>query len=140
MIGLIYLGSWRESDSGIFNMSGLDTYVSGLFWEFGIELPRSDNQLPASYGDDIFIQLATTIAWYCDELFGQCAINTMMILVRQSNKHVFASHYNCFKRFHRPKKSLLLVNGVHVKMVIFNSFFLLNCYICMNELSNSFNI
>ena len=62
-------------------MRGLDTYFSTLFREFGMELSGSNNQLPSLYGDGIFPQLATIIAWYCDKLFGQCAINTMMASV-----------------------------------------------------------
>ena len=33
MFGSIYVGSWRVSDSGLLNMSGLDSYLSNLFNE-----------------------------------------------------------------------------------------------------------
>ena len=62
-------------------MSGLDTYLSKN-WEFGMELPGLDNQLPALYADEIFPQLATIVSRYRDELFGQCTINMRMALIQ----------------------------------------------------------
>ena len=51
MIGSLFLGSWRESDSGLLNMSGLDTYLSNLFREHNMEMPKAEYQFPAIYGD-----------------------------------------------------------------------------------------
>ena len=42
MIGSVYVGSWRESDSGLLNMSGLDSYLSDLFREYDMHLPDAE--------------------------------------------------------------------------------------------------
>lgn len=62
MIGSVYLASWRESDSGILNMSGLDQYLQELFAEFGItNLNGANTDGPALYGDGVFPQLSTLV-------------------------------------------------------------------------------
>ena len=61
MIGSVFVGAMRESDTGLLNMSGIDTYLSNLFQEFGSELPGANHHLPAVYGDEIFLQLSTIV-------------------------------------------------------------------------------
>ena len=144
MVGLVYLGSWRESDSGLLNMSGLDSYLSRLFSEFNMHLPDAHGQLPAVYGDGIFPQLSTIVARYQNEEDGHDdvhrRINTCMASVRESIEHLFSIHYHIFALFHDPARFRLLVSGVEVTRMIFNSFLLLNLYICFNESANSDSI
>ena len=33
-----------------------------------------------------------------------------------------------------------MLGGMHCYMLLFNSFFLLNCYVCLNESPNNFNL
>ena len=56
MVGSIFLGSWRESDSGLLNMSCLDTYLGNLLKEYQMEVPEAASQFPALYRDGIFPQ------------------------------------------------------------------------------------
>ena len=51
MFGSIYLTSLRVSDTGLLNMSGLDSYLSNLFQELNIRMVDAFDQFPALYGD-----------------------------------------------------------------------------------------
>ena len=63
-----------------------------------------------------------------------------MSSVRQSVEHVFALHYNMFRLFNDSSRFRLLVNGQESIKLIFNSFLLLNCYVCFNESLSNFII
>ena len=82
MFGSVYIGPICVSDTGLMNMSGLDTYLSQLFREFSIHMCGASNQFSAVYGDMIFPQLSTIVARYStpDENEGQ--INTHLVSVR----------------------------------------------------------
>ena len=67
-------------------------------------------------------------------------INTRMASVRECIEHHFAIHHNIFAFFHDSTRLKLLVSGVEVTRMIFNSFLLLNLYVCFNESSNSDSI
>ena len=140
MFGSVFIGAMRESDTGLLNMSGLDTYLSNLLREFSYILPDADNQLPAVYGDEIFPQLSTIVARFLgNDLFTR-RLNKRMAGVRQSLEHLFGLHFNIFKLFEDADRFRLMVTGVEVSKIIFNSFFILNCYNCFNESNNNFDI
>ena len=140
MIGSCYVGSWRQSDAGMLNMSGLDTYLSSILREFEMEMPGAMGQFPAVYGDGIFPQLSTIVARYSlgNELEGR--VNRRLASARQSIEHLFAIHTNIFGLFSIPQRFKLLVHGVECTKMVMNSFFLLNCYTCFNESPNNFDI
>ena len=140
MVGSVYLGAWRVSDAGLLNMSGLDNYLSSLFQEFQMNLPQANGQFPAVYGDGIFPQLATIVARYRNDNEVLSMINIRMSSVREAIEHLFSLHLNIFSLFHDPARFRLLVSRVEVTRLIFNSFLLLNCYICFNESQNNFMI
>ena len=98
------------------------------------------NQFPALYGDKIFPQLATIIAHYQLPNDIENRINRILASVRQSVEHMFCIHANIFELFSIPQCFKLLVYGVQCYKIILNSFFLMNCYTCMNESPNNFNI
>ena len=140
MIGSVYLGAWRVSDSGLLNMSGLDTYLSSLFNEFNMRLAGAFNQFPAVYGDGIFPQLTTIVARYGLANQNEARVNRRLASVRQSIEHIFGLHHNTFALFSIPHRFKLLVYGVDCQMMVLNSFFLLNCFTCFNESPNNFDI
>ena len=140
MIGSVYVGAWRVSDSGLLNMSGLDTYLTQLFNEFNLRLGDAFNQFPACYGDGIFPQLATIIARYAMADENEDRVNRRLAGARQSIEHLFSLHYNIFGLFNIPDRFKLLVHGVECRKMVIDSFFLLNCYNCLNESPNNFDL
>ena len=64
MVGSVYLGAWRVSDSGLLTMSGLDSYLTSIFNKFNMKLAGTHNQFPAVYGDAIFPQSADIVSRY----------------------------------------------------------------------------
>ena len=59
MIVSIFLESWRISDSGFLNLSGLDTYLSSLFHEN--EISGTQPSYPVLYGDGVSPNLPTIL-------------------------------------------------------------------------------
>ena len=98
------------------------------------------DKFPAVYGDDIFPQLATIVARYLSPNESKNRINVRLSSVRQSIEHTFALHNNTFDLFNISTQFRLMLGGVECYMLVFNSFFLLNCYACLNEIPNNFNI
>ena len=140
MYGAVYLGALRVSDTGLLNMSGLDAYLYQLFNEQHRKLPGTLNQLPAVYGAMIFPQLAVVVACYSMPNQNQGQINRCLVSVRQSIEYMFTIHTNTFSLFNMHQRSYLLIHGVECYTIMFNSFFLLNYSMCMNESPNNFNV
>ena len=136
MIGSIFLGSLRVSDSGLLNMSNLNGYLVDMFHENDISL--SGDYCPCLYGDGIFPVLPTILPRYSSPNSDEARINTRLSSVRQSIEHIFALHSNVFELFNHPKKFKLLHCGHESVHLIFNSFLLLNCYNCLNRSSSTF--
>ena len=134
MVGSIYIASWRVSDTGLLNMSDLDTYLTNLFQEYSMQMPIHTRDFPALYGDGIFPNLNVLVSRDVN-VNDETRLRTTVRLnsVRQSIEHLFALHWNIFALFNEPDRFRLLVSGVEVYKMIFNSFLLLNCYICFNE-------
>jgi hypothetical protein len=92
LIGSIYLASWRNSDSGVLNMSGLPDYLQEILrdselhyiYRNGIER----QELPALYADGIFPQLVTIMARYRNPNELQGRVNRRLASVRQTIEHL----------------------------------------------------
>ena len=141
MIGSIFLASWRNSDAGVANMSGLNSYLEHLFEEYDsrFNLRTVDRQLPSVYGDGIFGQRTTITARLRNDTTGiNRRINSIMSAARQSIEHLFSLHHNIFALFNCAERFRLLVSRDEVTKLMFNSFLLLNCYNCFNESSSNF--
>ena len=67
-------------------------------------------------------------------------VNRILAAVKESAKHLFCIHTNVFGLFSIPQRFKLLVHGVECSKMILNSFFLMNCYTCMNQSPNNFDI
>ena len=63
-----------------------------------------------------------------------------LLSVRQSIEHIFALHKNTFKLFNVAERFRLMLGGLYCYMLLFNSFFFLNCYVCLNKSPNNSNI
>ena len=61
-----------------------------------------------------------------------------MSSVREIIEHIFGYHKKTFKLFSANNRFQLLIGGVEVSRLIFNSVFLLNCYTCFNESPSHF--
>ena len=61
-----------------------------------------------------------------------------MSSVRQSIEHLFSFHYNLFKLFQQPDHFRLLVSSIESYKLLFNSFFLWNCYQTIHQSSSYF--
>ena len=138
MFGSVFIGVIRVSDSGLLNMSGLDTYLSSLFCKFNMNIEVAYNQFPVLYGDGVFPQLSTLVARFSNPTSDEDRINTRMASVRQSIEHLFALHDQIFGLFTSFRRFQILLNGTEVSRIMIKSFFLLNCYTCMNESPNNF--
>lgn len=113
MFGSIFIGTLSVSDSSVLNMSGLDTYLSSLFYEFHLVIELAYNQFPALYDGGIFLQLSKIVARYGNPNCDEDQMNTRMASVRESIEHLFTLHDQTFglSSFHRLQ---LLLNGVEV--------------------------
>ena len=138
MIGSIFLGSWRVSDCGILNLSGLDTYLSSLFHEHDMIIPGNQPSYPVAYGDGIFPILPTILPRYSSPSVNERRINTRLASARQNIEHIFGLHNNVFKLFKHSERFQLLHQGKEAVELMFNSFLLLNCYSCFNASACSF--
>ena len=138
MIGSVYLGSWRASDSSLLNLSGLDNYLANLFNESSVIIPGYVSTLPVLYGDGIFSCLPTIHLRYSNHNVNERRINTRLSSIRQNIEHIFGVHKNTFHLFNRPERFKLLHQGVDATQLIFNSCLLLNCYTCFNESTREF--
>ena len=122
MIGSVYLGSWRVSDSGLLNLSGLDACLTNLFHEEGIVIHGEQPMLPVLYGDGVFPNLPTILPRYNDPSVDERRINTRLASVRQNIEHIFGLHGNLFQLFKLPDRFKLLHQGHDAFQLIFNSF------------------
>ena len=132
IIGSIFLGSWRVSDSGLLNLSGLNSYLSSLFHENQIIINGTQPSYPVLYHDGVFPTLPTILPRYSNPTVNERRINTRLANVRQNIEHIFGLHNNLFKLFKYPERFQLLHQGEEAVELIFNSFLLLNGYTCFN--------
>ena len=90
MVGSVFFGSWRVSDAGMVNMSGLDGYLSALFREFHLNMPHAHGQLSALCGDGIFPGIGVPAV----ALSGASAANSMISPLE---------HWQCLDRLKAKK-------------------------------------
>jgi DDE superfamily endonuclease len=133
MVGSVFVASLAHNDRGMANLSGLNDYLLNLLQ--GQELPPDRVYFPALYADGIFTLSETIIPRYTGRDltdFNQ-QLNTRMSAVRISIEHCLGIHRNLFKLFSTPELLSLFMNGEHVHNLTVVSFFVLNCYFCLNQ-------
>ena len=121
MIGSVYLGSWRVSDSSLLNLSRLNNYLTNLFHESSVIISVNDPTLPVLYGDEIFPCLPTILPRYSNLNVNERRINTRLSSIRQSIEHIFGIHKNTFHLFNQSERLKLLHQGVDAAQLIFDS-------------------
>ena len=96
------MGSWRVSDSGLLNLSGLDQCLTAMFHDEGIIIDGEIPTLPALYTNDAFPCLPIILPRYSNPSVNKRRINTRLTSVRQNIEHVFGLHYNILKIIRHP--------------------------------------
>ncbi len=108
-------------------MSGLNIYLLKLFNGNFI-----DGLFPALYCDGFFAVLATILPRFTNPTPELHLLNLQMASFWQCIEHVFGDHRACFKLFAVPHYLHLFNQGVKVQRMIMVSFFVLNCFYCID--------
>jgi hypothetical protein len=136
MIAGVFGASASHNDVGVLNLSRIQDYLEDVLvpnyvMEGGI--------LPALYGDAIFQHLnhATIIARYdligtIEEIEFLRRLNFRMSGIRQSIEHMYGQLFNLFRLLKTPHQFKLFNDGQLAYHVGVISFFILNCYTCLN--------
>jgi hypothetical protein len=127
IIGSVFITELPQNDSGVQNMSGLNNYLVELL--SGHLVGRL---FPCLYCDGIFRLLATILPRFVNPSEEQQLLNMRMSSLREIIEHVFADHRNRFHLFEVPSQLHLFNNGVKVRRMCLVSFFILNCYYCID--------
>lgn len=133
IIGSVFITELRQNDNGVQNISGLNNYLMDLL--HGIFVGHSgdnDDLHPALYCNDIFAVLPTILPRFTNPTPDQHLLNLRLASLRQCIEHVFGDHWVRFKFFAVPYYLHLFNRGVKVRRLSLVSFFVLNCYYCIN--------
>ena len=133
LIGSVFVTEVRQNDNGVQNISGLNDHlvellnghlVGGLF--------------PCLFCDGIFAVLATIVPRYNNPTPAQNLVNLRMNSLREVNEHVNARHKGLFGLFEIPKYLRIYKKGVQVRRLCVVSFFIQNCYYCVQGTHSRF--
>uniref|UniRef100_A0A7S2PXA2 DDE Tnp4 domain-containing protein n=1 Tax=Skeletonema marinoi TaxID=267567 RepID=A0A7S2PXA2_9STRA len=127
LIGSVYVTELRQNDNGVQNMSGLNDYLLTL-----LRGRLVGGLLPALYVDGIFANLPTILPRYRNPTPEQHLMNMRMASLRQIIEHVFGDHRTRFRIFWTPQYLYIFNQGVKIRRMALVSFFILNCYYCIN--------
>ncbi len=117
----------RQNDNGVQNMSGLNNYLLDLL--HGIFI---GGLFPALYCDGIFAVLATILPRFRNPTNDLHILNMRLASLRECIEHVLGDHRNRFGIFRFHNRLHLFDRGVHVRKMCMVSFFILNCYYCLD--------
>jgi DDE superfamily endonuclease len=127
LIGSIFITELRQNDNGVLNMSGLNDY---LCWLLSGHLIRG--LFPCLYCDGIFAIHSTILPRYVNPTPEQIYMNLKFASERQCIEHCFSDHRARFKLFSVSHYFHLFDSGVKVRKQCLISFFMLNCYYCLD--------
>jgi DDE superfamily endonuclease len=127
IVGSIFLAELRQNDNGVLNMSNLNQY---LLWLLRGNFIRQ--LFPCLYCDGIFALLDTILPRFTNPSPEQQLLNLKLASPRQSIEHVLGDHRNHFKLFTVHSYLRLFNYGVKVRQQCLISFFMLNCYYCLD--------
>jgi hypothetical protein len=127
IIGSVFITEIRQNDSGVLNMSGLNDYLVGL-----LSGNLVGQLLPCLYCDGIFANHATILPRFTNPTPEERLLNLKLASQRQCIEHVFGDHRVRFKLFSVPHYICLFNQGVNVRRECLLSFFMLNCYYCLD--------
>jgi hypothetical protein len=127
IIGSVFVTELRQNDNGVQNISGLNNYLlellSGVF---------IGGLFPCLYCDGISQVLATILPRFVNPTPELQLIKMRLASLRECIEHVFADHHIRFKLFSVPHYLHLFNRGVKVRRMFLVSFFILNCYYCID--------
>lgn len=126
IIGSVFVTEMRQNDNGVQNMSGLNNYLVNIL--AGILI---GGLLPALYCDGIFAVLACILPRYTRLTTARHLINMRLASLRECIEHIFADHRIRFRLFGAPHTLHLFNQGVKIRRMFLVSFFLQNCYYCL---------
>jgi hypothetical protein len=136
MIGSVFIAALAHNDRGMVNLSGINEYLVALL--DGIFVPPDFQMYPAIYGDGIYQVLLCIISRFTGNLSAaEKALNIRMAGVRISIEHLFGLHHNLFALFNHPDLLRLYHRGPDIRNLTLMSFFILNCYNCLNHSSSA---
>ena len=127
LIGSVFISELRQNDTGVLNMSGLNNYLVEILNGFLV-----GGLFPCLYCDGIFPTLATIVPRFVNPSPEQTLQNIIFASQRQCIEHVFGDHRNRFKWFGMPHRLRLFNQGVLVRKECLLSFFMLNCFYCLD--------
>ena len=120
LIGSVYIAELRQNDTGVLNMSGLDSYLVRIFTRFNCLV------------GGIFPETNTVCPRHVRPNEDQGLQNLLFAPQRQCIEHVFCDHRTRFKWFGMPHQIRLFNSGVQVRRECLISFLILNCYYCLD--------
>ena len=129
LIGSVYIAELRQNDTGVLNMSGLDSYLVRIFTRFNCLV---GGLFPCVYCDGIFPETNTVCPRHVRPNEDQGLQNLLFAPQRQCIEHVFCDHRTRFKWFGMPHQIRLFNSGVQVRRECLISFLILNCYYCLD--------
>ena len=128
IIGSVFITELRQNDNGVQNISGLNDYLVALF--VGILI---GGLYPCLYCDGIFNVLATILPRFVSPTPELLLLNMRLASLRECIEHVFGHHKNRFRYWQTlPYYLHLYSQGKKVRRMSLVSFFILNCYYCIN--------
>lgn len=133
LIGAVFIAELRQNDNGVQNMSGLNNYLVDLLQGHVL----AGGRLPALYCDGIFGLNATIVRRFVNPTRIEGLININFASVREVIEHVFADHSQMFGFMeHGTRRMHLRMNGVGIRRMCMNSFFIQNCIYCLQGTRN----
>jgi hypothetical protein len=127
IVGSVFITELRQNDNGVQNISGLNNYLvdrlAGIF---------IDGLFPCLYCDGIFAVLSAILPRFTNPTPELNQLNLRLASLRQCIEHVFADHRIRFKIFSAPHSLHLFNRGVNVRRQCLVSFFILNCFYCID--------
>ena len=133
IIGSAFIAKQRQNDNGTQILSGLNDYllvllagclIGGLF--------------PALYCDGIFAVLNCILPRFRNPSEVLKLLNMCLASLRVCIEHVLGDHTNRFKIFVSSRYLSLINDGAKVRRMCLGSFFVLNCYSCINGSRSQF--
>jgi hypothetical protein len=127
LVGSVFITELCQNNNGVLNISGLNNYLCWLLSGYSIR-----GLLPCLYCDGIFAIHPTIMPCYINPTPEQTYLNLKFASERQCIEHVFGDHQACFKLFSLSHYFHLFDCGVKVLKQCLLSFFMLNCYYCLD--------
>ena len=125
LIGCVFVCEVRQNDNGVQNISGLNNYLVKLFRTCLL----ATGLYPCAFCDEIYAVLATVVPRFVNPIPAEHLLNMRLNGLRILNVH--AHHKGLFKLFQVPQQLMLCKNGVQMRRLIVTSFFVQNCYYCL---------